>query len=641
MPISHSKRRAVTKGSPCPVCKGDHKCSVGDDGLIICGRAPTVTPLGFVNLGEAKGDPQFVLFRRDNDLRNSAPNRNGKQTQKLPAEECNAAFRKSVANFTPERRRQLAEHLGIPDAATACMDIGWMEVGPHRDSATNQPLGPCWTMPEFDARDRIIGVTCRYLDGTKRALGGFGRGLAIAKGWQDANGALLIAEGHSDVIALHAVGLSAVGRPSNTGGISYLIELLRNVPADRPILILGEFDANERGKWPGLEGAVKVSSELTAKLGRPVPYVLPPRSSKDVREYISARRLDPTCSDAWPELGAELFAILEAQKICQTKADVEPAHPVIVNCADLKSEQYDDNYLWQGILYPNAVTLLLALWKSGKTTLMTMLLKTMEVGGVFLGYPVRATRVLYVTEEHLNIWVQRRDRYALGSNIDFISRPFVPRKPSNEEWQAFITWLHEKTMVGGHQLVILDTLSSVWPVKDENDAAQVQEAFMPIQALTTTCSVLLVHHMRKSDGDEGVASRGSGALPASVDVILELRREDPKQIESRRRVLRGFSRWDTTPGELVIELDSEGQGYSVHGTRKEAVNAEIIFKIWQLLPRSPPGSTLEEIRQRWPDDTIPRKQTLLQAVSTGTESGKFSREGSGKKCDPYRFWAAE
>ena len=31
--------RPVTRENPCPVCSGDHKCSVGDDGdFIICGR---------------------------------------------------------------------------------------------------------------------------------------------------------------------------------------------------------------------------------------------------------------------------------------------------------------------------------------------------------------------------------------------------------------------------------------------------------------------------------------------------------------------------------------------------------------------------------------------------------------------------
>src|SRR5262245_53818162 len=53
----------VSAANPCPVCDGDHKCSVGDDALIVCGRRRGKVK-GFVHLGEADGDPQFVLYRR-------------------------------------------------------------------------------------------------------------------------------------------------------------------------------------------------------------------------------------------------------------------------------------------------------------------------------------------------------------------------------------------------------------------------------------------------------------------------------------------------------------------------------------------------------------------------------------------------
>ena len=34
-----TKLFAVRPSRPCPVCGGDHKCSTGADGLIICGRS--------------------------------------------------------------------------------------------------------------------------------------------------------------------------------------------------------------------------------------------------------------------------------------------------------------------------------------------------------------------------------------------------------------------------------------------------------------------------------------------------------------------------------------------------------------------------------------------------------------------------
>jgi hypothetical protein len=50
------KMKAVTKDRPCPVCEGDHKCSVGDGGLILCGRRDGPVS-GFRHLGASKGDP--------------------------------------------------------------------------------------------------------------------------------------------------------------------------------------------------------------------------------------------------------------------------------------------------------------------------------------------------------------------------------------------------------------------------------------------------------------------------------------------------------------------------------------------------------------------------------------------------------
>ena len=45
----------VAKANPCSVCQGDHKCSRGADGLLVCGRRSDAQP-GIVHLGPAK-DP--------------------------------------------------------------------------------------------------------------------------------------------------------------------------------------------------------------------------------------------------------------------------------------------------------------------------------------------------------------------------------------------------------------------------------------------------------------------------------------------------------------------------------------------------------------------------------------------------------
>jgi len=95
----------------------------------------------------------------------------------------------------------------------------------------------------------------------------------------------------------------------------------------------------------------------------------------------------------------------------------------------------------------------------------------------------------------------------------------------------------------------------------------VHGAVTPLNSIAEIAALLLVHHIRKSDGGEGTASRGSGALPAFVDTIVELRRHDANNKTSTKRVLTAYGRWDETPAELVIELDQGAKEYRDCGDR--------------------------------------------------------------------------
>src|SRR5205085_334883 len=114
------------------------------------------------------------------------------------------------------------------------------------------------------------------------------RGLIIPEGWERRKGPVLLAEGASDTAALHALGLAAVGRPSNGGGVQALAELLRG--CDREVIVLGEFDPKRDGTWPGLTGAQAVAAQLAGRLGRQVRWALPPDQAKDVREWLTRQK---------------------------------------------------------------------------------------------------------------------------------------------------------------------------------------------------------------------------------------------------------------------------------------------------------------------------------------------------------------
>ena len=267
-------------------------------------------------------------------------------------------------------------------------------------------------------------------------------------------------------------------------------------------------------------------------------------------------------------------------------------------------------WLWHGYLGRGIQTLLLGLWKSGKTTLISHLLKVMATGGAFCGFPVRQSRVLIISEELEAKWAERRDTLGLGDHVHLICRPWKAR-PKLDEWQTFVTHIAELVRENRYDLVVFDPIAELWSVYDENDSGQVAGALIPLSAITEAgAGILLVHHPNKSDATEGRASRGSSALPGRVDIIVEFRRYDPEH-SSRKRTLRGYSRYSETPTEVVVELTDDG--YKLVGTRGE-VEADERREIILDLCDAP--ITLEELIENWPDGPVkPSRRTLELSIT--------------------------
>lgn len=320
--------------------------------------------------------------------------------------------------------------------------------------------------------------------------------------------------------------------------------------------------------------------------------------------------------------------------------DAEPnSFPDPIPASALQRVSVDRQWIWDGCIARGGITLFSALWKAGKTTLLSHLLKALEADGSFCGRAVHQSRVLYFTEESETRWAERRDTLDLGDHIQFVVRPFL-MKPKFDTWLGFLDHYVKSEAAQNADLIVLDTLSNLWPVKDENDAAQVQGALMPLHRLTDRSAVLLVHHMRKGDGGEATGTRGSGALPAFVDTILELRRYDASSRGDRRRVLTGYGRWDETPEEIVIELTADGTGYQAHGDKKAEAARELRHTLLEVLPCIPPGIDTDEIIEAWPSETRPRKQRLLAELRRGAEGAPpdWQRSGNGKRGNPFRYW---
>jgi hypothetical protein len=169
----------------------------------------------------------------------------------------------------------LADEIGVPIASMEALGVGYG--------------GSCWTMPMRDGAGTLVGWSDRHADGSKKTRWATRNGLFYAPGqWNQGDGPLLIVEGASDTLACHGIGLAVVGRPSATGGVAMLVDLLQAWPADRAIVVVGEHDAKPGGRWPGRDGAVAVAGRLAEELDRPILWSLPPDGHKDARAWIAA-----------------------------------------------------------------------------------------------------------------------------------------------------------------------------------------------------------------------------------------------------------------------------------------------------------------------------------------------------------------
>ena len=233
-------------------------------------------------------------------------------------------------------------------------------------------------------------------------------------------------------------------------------------------------------------------------------------------------------------LGLDAFGFGPGPKGDKTETESDkPRFPQPKPWTELTAAPIADWY-WHGYLAKGEFTLLSALWKCGKTTLLSLLVKAMLHGGTFAGRTVTPCRVLYVSEESETRWTIRRDKHGATPNVRFQCRPFKGR-PNWLDWQLLIKHLTRCVKDGGAQVVVFDTLSNLWPVIHEKDAGEVTTALMELYALSDHAAVLCVHHFRKAGGAEATGSRGSGALTSFVDTIVEMTRANPKDANDRKR----------------------------------------------------------------------------------------------------------
>ena len=276
----------VSKKAPCMACHGTDWCTVSGDGLVYkCCRVESKRPIK-----NSDGQPAWLHTAKDvgtYDLK-----RAGKPVAELPrlkVSEVKALLKEFKLNLTSGRLSAASRELCIPEASLKAFGIGY----------SNNGTG-AYTFPMYDGEGKPCGVRLRASNGKKLCVPGSRNGLFIPIGYEPSpivDGVcndpypllLLLPEGPTDAAAAHALGFTAIGRPSNAGGSAQLAQRLASWSVRHDVVIVADHDeAKPRPDgtvwWPGIEGALDVCSKILAHCGK-LRFVMPPDDAKDIRDW--------------------------------------------------------------------------------------------------------------------------------------------------------------------------------------------------------------------------------------------------------------------------------------------------------------------------------------------------------------------
>lgn len=296
-------------------------------------------------------------------------------------------------------------------------------------------------------------------------------------------------------------------------------------------------------------------------------------------------------------------------------------------------------WLWEGYVAKGRVTLLSGFAKTGKSTLLSHVLRQMEHGGELIT-DIAPAKVLVVSEEHLDEWRERRDRLGLGPHITYLSSRFG-FKLDYENWLQLTKQIAIHCLAHGIELVIYDTFVGVSPAKNENDSSEIHAALAPLHVLKQTgdgVAVLLIHHTGKGQGLRGQKGRGSSTFQGDVDINLEWTfYKHDQDWTDRRRVLAGNGRVASDiVAEMVLELDEDKNGYTIVGSGAELSRSGIMEAVEGILiagrgKSSTKGKIASQLAHK------PSARKLDGLLELGVEEGRWILSGEGRRGSPFMY----
>ncbi len=278
--------------------------------------------------------------------------------------------------------------------------------------------------------------------------------------------------------------------------------------------------------------------------------------------------------------------------------------------------------------------------KSGKTTFALLLVRAVLDAVLFLGLTTRKTKVLYVTEQSHQTFMDAVRRAGLvdrGDDLKILFREDFGKAT----WPEVVTEVQRVAIDGGYELVVVDTIGKLARIVNENDAGEWSAAMIPLQDLAASNrAVLIARHDRKSGGEVGDSGRGSSQASGDVDIILQLRRPEGNQ-PTNRRVLESASRYPDTPEKIVIELRDDG--YAMLGAEEAVATSDarlvVLLALGRELQQDDSGLTQGALVELGAShEPKVSRWAIQQALAELVTSGKVTVSGKARsKTNPLTY----
>ena len=312
-------------------------------------------------------------------------------------------------------------------------------------------------------------------------------------------GTVYIVEGEKDVETLLALGLSATTSPGGAGKWHFVEGIAKTALKGRDVVVVADADADDKGRrhardiLRSLRGFVKSIVAVESPLG------------KDVTEHL--------------EKGGSLEGLVSMKR---------PAFPFKIWTADeIFAPLEPPDYAVDKLLVRGSLALLVAKGSSSKTWIAVDLAIASAMGDKWLGFQCAKGRALIVdwesgsyelrrryhmiTQGHLATRVEGADFVTMSKELLFTTKNFEK---------------HIMDLADEYELIVFDSLAAGSVGLDENDV-RFAASLNTLKGICekTKCTMLVLHHARKGQGedtDPRDAVRGSGAIFAAADVILQL-----------------------------------------------------------------------------------------------------------------------